>query len=76
MPLAHRVIESKSSKFSVGEMLVTDCGWRTQQIFSDTSNSSSSEHMYKLDANLPVSYSTCLGILGMPGLVIKQSATL
>ena len=32
--------------------------------------------MFKLDANLPVSYSACLGILGMPGLVIEQSATL
>ena len=69
----HRVVESKSSKFSVGDMLATDAGWRTQQIFSD---SSSSSRVFKLDANMPVSYSASLGILGMPGLVTEQSATL
>ena len=59
----HRVIQSKSSKYSVGDVLVGNNGWRSHCVHSD----SESEKYFKLDPSLPVRSSTALGVLGMPG---------
>ena len=59
----YRVIQSKSTKFSVGDVLVGNNGWRTHVVHSD----SESDKLFKLDPSLPVRSSTAVGVLGMPG---------
>ena len=58
-----RVIQTKSSKYSVGDVLIGDGGWRTHCVRPD----SDSDKLFKLDPSLPTRPSAHLGVLGMPG---------
>ena len=56
----YRVIQSKNKDFSVGDVVIGEFGWTSHSI-------SDGKSVFKLDAESPVSHSTALGILGMPG---------
>ena len=66
MPLSmlYRVTQSKSTKYSVGDLVVGNFGWRTCTLIAEAKAEVS---VRKLDSSLPFSPSTALGILGMPG---------
>ena len=64
-----RVIESKSPDFKVGEVVVGSFGWRTHTIVTEQAMKSSMVGVFKVDLSLPVSPSTALGVLGLPGYV-------
>lgn len=54
------MIQSKNKDFSVGDVVIGEFGWTSHSI-------SDGKSVFKLDAESPVSHSTALGILGMPG---------
>lgn len=60
-----RVIESKCADFAVGDLVVAKYGWQTHTI-SDASQIKE-RRISKIDPSLPLSPSTALGVLGMPG---------
>ena len=64
----HRVVDSKNTKFQVGDYVVGSFGWRTLTISDGT-------QLVKLDRNLYTDkkLSTAIGILGMPGYESKST---
>ncbi len=61
-----RVIETKNSEFTVGDLVFGNFGWVTHTICNG--NPEGHPHgLRKLDPNSPISPSTAVGILGMPG---------
>ena len=63
---AHRVTESKNKDYAVGDVVVASFGWRTHTI-SDGKPLPGVSGVRKIDPSIPVSPSTGVGILGMPG---------
>lgn len=61
----NRVIETKNKDYAVGDLLLGNFGWVSRTVCKAEDLSASR----KLDPTLPVSPSTALGILGMPGSV-------
>ena len=61
MCLMHRVTESKNKDYTVGDLIVASFGWRTHTISDGTGG------VRKIDPSIPLSPSTGVGILGMPG---------
>ena len=64
-----RVIQSKSSSYAVGDLIVGRLGWRTHTIVSDSDKKTLTETVTrKLDPELHKDReSTAVGVLGMPG---------
>ena len=65
-PPQYRVIESKHKDYAVGDMVFGGFGWTTHSICNGDPKGHG-HGLRKLDPSLPVSPSTALGILGMPG---------
>ena len=65
--IIHRVIESKCADFAVGDLIVARYGWQTHTI-SDAAQAKDKQYrISKIDPTIPLSPSTALGTLGMPG---------
>ena len=65
LPLC-RVTESKNKEYAVGDLIVASFGWRTHTI-SDGKPPRGSGGLQKISPSIPLSPSTAVGILGMPG---------
>ena len=61
---SNRVIESKNADFAVGDMVVANYGWQTHTV---TDGKDVMAKLSKIDPTIPLSPSTALGVLGMPG---------
>lgn len=59
----HRVIVSKNEGFAVGDLVLSRFGWVTHTVCGPEAAKS----IGKLNPSIPLSPSTSLGILGMPG---------
>ena len=63
----HRVTESKNKDYAVGDLIVASFGWRTHTISDGKPPPGVSFGFSKVDPSIPLSPSTALSILGMPG---------
>ena len=61
------MLESKNKDYAVGDLLVSDFGWRIHTITDGTKNEVLGFGVQKIDPSIPLRASTALGILGMPG---------
>ena len=60
----NRVIESKNADFAVGDLVFAKYGWQTHTV---TDGKDEAVRLSKIDPTIPLSPSTALGVLGMPG---------
>ena len=59
--------KSNNAEYPVGTVVVANLGWRTHTVVNEVLKKSLPSGLFKLDPSLPVSPSTALGVLGMPG---------
>ena len=65
--LLYRVTESKNKDYAVGDLVVASFGWRTHTISDGKASQVGTGGVRKIDPSIPLSPSTAVGILGMPG---------
>ena len=58
--------KSNNAEYPVGTVVVANLGWRTHTVVTSEALKKSLR-LFKVDPSLPVSPSTALGVLGMPG---------
>lgn len=61
-----KVTKSNNAEYPVGTVVVANLGWRTHTVVTSEALKKSLR-LFKVDPSLPVSPSTALGVLGMPG---------
>lgn len=64
---SNRVVESKNEKYSVGDLVLANFGWRSHTITDGKDKLGDPWPSVKLDTAVHSSPSTALGVLGMPG---------
>eukprot|EP00731_Ephydatia_muelleri_P016525 Em0009g949a len=65
--LVAKVTESKNPGYAVGDVIVTNVGWRTHTILGESFFQQSMPKIRKVDPSINLPSSTAVGILGMPG---------
>ena len=65
-----RVIETKNADFAVGDLFVARYGWRSHTVSDgkdERDRRTKLDRLSRIDPKIPLSPSTALGVLGMPG---------
>ena len=63
----YRVTKSNNAEYPVGTVFTSSLGWRTHTVVTPELLKTSLMGTFKVDPSLPISPSTALGVLGMPG---------